>query len=48
MNVDQLHQIHMNRLVNAFGVANAQHVVSDDRAARALGNHYAEASDGEE
>jgi len=45
MNINQLHQIHINRLVNAFGVANTQHVVSDDRAARALGNHYSETSD---
>ena len=42
MNIDQLHQIQMNKLIRSFGVANAQAVVSDDRAARALGNHTSE------
>jgi len=37
MNVNELQQLHLNKLVGAFGVANAQASISDDRAARALG-----------
>jgi hypothetical protein len=42
MNVEELHKLHLDKLVNAFGLANAMSAVRDDRAARALGNHYAE------
>lgn len=37
MNVNELQQIHLNKLVGAFGVANAQASISNDRAARAFG-----------
>ena len=42
MNVDQLHQLQMQRLADSFGLANTMSAVRDDRAARALGNHYSE------
>jgi hypothetical protein len=45
MNVDQLHQLHVNKLVKSFGVANTQEALMDDRAARAMGNHYSETAD---
>jgi len=44
VNVNELHQIHLNKLVGAFGVANTQAVISDDRAARALGTTDSEKS----
>jgi hypothetical protein len=45
MNINELHQLHLQKLVKAFGVANAQAQFSDDRAARAVGNHYASTAD---
>lgn len=42
MNVDELHQLHMNKLIQSFGVSTAVGAFRNDRAARALGNHYAE------
>lgn len=39
MNINQLHQIQMAKLIRAFGVANTESLIKDDRAARALGNH---------
>jgi thiazole synthase ThiGH ThiG subunit len=37
MNIDQLHQLHVKKLSNSFGVANAQSAIRDDRMARAFG-----------
>lgn len=37
MKLEELNQVHVEKLANSFGVANAQSVVRDDRAARALG-----------
>ena len=45
MNVDELHQLHLNKLINSFGVASSQEAFRDDRAARAMGNHYSETAD---
>jgi hypothetical protein len=45
MNVNELHQLPMQKLAASFGVANAQTQFSDDRAARAMGNHYASTAD---
>jgi hypothetical protein len=42
MTVDELHKLHMGKLVKAFGVSTAMSAFRDDRAARALGNHYSE------
>ena len=42
MNIDQLHQLHMDKLINSFGVSTALSAFRDDRAARALGNHYSD------
>jgi hypothetical protein len=42
MNIDQLHQLHMDKLINSFGVSTALGAFRDDRAARALGNHYSD------
>lgn len=39
MNIDQLHQLQLSKLIRSFGVANTESAVKDDRAARALGNH---------
>jgi hypothetical protein len=46
MTVDELHKLHMDRLVKSFGVSTAMSAFRDDRAARALGNHYSEEHDG--
>lgn len=45
MNVNDLHQLHMSKLIRSFGVGPAMSAVWDDRAARAMGNHYSETSD---
>lgn len=45
MNIDQLHQLHMKQLTNSFGVSTAMSAFWNDRAARAMGNHYAETTD---
>jgi len=45
MTIDQLHQLHMNKLIQSFGVSTAVGAFRNDRAARALGNHYAETAD---
>lgn len=42
MNIDQLHKLHMQKLTNSFGVSTALSAFANDRAARALGNHYSE------
>jgi len=42
MNIEQLHQLHFDKLSKSFGIANALSAVRDDRAARAFGNHYSE------
>ena len=42
MNIDQLHQLHMDKLIKSFGVSTALSAFRDDRAARALGNHYSD------
>jgi len=42
MNINELHKLHMDRLVKSFGVSTAMSAFRDDRAARALGNHYSE------
>ena len=42
MNIDQLHQLHTGKLINAFGVSTALSAFANDRAARAVGNHYSE------
>jgi len=42
MNIDQLHKLHMGKLIKSFGVSTALSAFRDDRAARALGNHYSE------
>ena len=47
MNINELHQIQLNKLVNAFGVANTQSIVRDDRMARALGTTDSEKSTSE-
>lgn len=46
MTVEELHKLHMDRLVKSFGVSTAMSAFRDDRAARALGNHYSEEQDG--
>lgn len=38
MTFEELHQLHMQQLSESFGVANAQAVVKDDRALRAMGD----------
>ena len=45
MNVDDLHQLHMKQLINSFGVSTAISAFANDRAARAMGNHYSETTD---
>jgi hypothetical protein len=45
MTVDELHQLHMNKLIQSFGVSTAVGAFRNDRAARALGNHYSETAD---
>jgi hypothetical protein len=45
MNIEQLHQLHMNKLIQSFGVSTAVGAFRNDRAARALGNHYSETAD---
>lgn len=42
MNIDQLHELHFDKLAKSFGVSTALSAFQDDRAARALGNHYSE------
>jgi hypothetical protein len=42
MTVDELHKLHMDQLIKSFGVSTAMSAFRDDRAARALGNHYSE------
>jgi hypothetical protein len=42
MTVDELHKLHMDRLIKSFGVSTAVSAFRNDRAARALGNHYSE------
>jgi hypothetical protein len=42
MNINELHQLHMSKLINSFGVGTAVGAFRNDRAARALGNHYSE------
>jgi len=42
MTVDELHRLHMKKLVNSFGVSTAMSAFWDDRAARAFGNHYSD------
>lgn len=42
MTIDELHKLHMDKLVKSFGVSTAMSAFWNDRAARALGNHYAE------
>lgn len=39
MTIDQLHQLHMQKLTRAFGVGPTMSVVLDDRSARAFGSH---------
>jgi hypothetical protein len=38
MTFEELHQLHLQRLAESFGVANAQAAVRDDRAIRAMGD----------
>lgn len=45
MTVDELHQLHMNKLTQSFGVSTAVGAFRNDRAARALGNHYSDTAD---
>jgi len=45
MNIEQLHQLHMNKLTQSFGVSTAMGAFRNDRAARAMGNHYSETAD---
>ena len=42
MNISELHQLHMGKLIKSFGVSTAMSAFRNDRAARALGNHYSE------
>jgi len=42
MKINELHQLHMDKLIKSFGVSTALSAFWNDRAARALGNHYAE------
>lgn len=42
MNINDLHKLHMQKLTKAFGVSTALSAFANDRAARALGNHYSE------
>jgi hypothetical protein len=42
MNINELHQLHMQKLTKAFGVSTALSAFANDRAARAFGNHYSE------
>jgi len=42
MNISELHQLHMGKLIKSFGVSTALSAFRNDRAARALGNHYSE------
>ena len=37
MSLDDVRSQHMDQLINAFGVANAQAVAKDDKAVRAFG-----------
>ena len=46
MTVEELHKLHMDKLVKSFGVSTAMSAFRNDRAARALGNHYSEEQDG--
>ena len=45
MNIDQLHQLHMGKLIQSFGVSTALGAFGNDRAARAMGNHYSDTAD---
>lgn len=47
MNIDQLHQLHMNKLIQSFGVSTALSAFRDDRAARALGTSDEDKSESE-
>jgi hypothetical protein len=42
MTVDELHKLQMSKLIRSFGVSTAMSAFRNDRAARALGNHYSE------
>ena len=42
MTVEELHKLHMDRLVKSFGVSTAMSAFWDDRAARAFGSHYSD------
>jgi hypothetical protein len=47
MTVNELHKLHMDRLVKSFGVSTAMSAFRNDRAARALGNPDTEHSETE-
>jgi hypothetical protein len=47
VNIDELHQLHMDRLAQSFGVSTAMGAFRNDRAARAMGNHYSDTADPE-
>lgn len=40
--IDQLHQLHADKIVKSHGVSTYLSAFQDDRAARALGNHYSD------
>jgi hypothetical protein len=42
MTVEELHKLHMDRLIKSFGVSTAVGAFRNDRAARAFGNHYSD------
>ena len=42
MTIDELHKLHMDKLIKSFGVSTAISAFANDRAARALGNHTSE------
>ena len=42
MTVDELQKLQMGKLIRSFGVSTAMSAFRNDRAARALGNHYSE------
>lgn len=38
MNLEEIHNLHADKLIKSFGVSTYQSAFRDDRAARALGN----------